>query len=75
MKIQELQTRIEKLPLNEQDLVLNHLSSLIEKLYENNSSILISKKEAESRDRTLCSSSHTIKICKHHRIQRFSCKD
>lgn len=75
MNLQVLQIRIEKLALNDQNLIINQLAKLIGDLDIDIPNIQNSQKEAESRHCPHCSSSKTIKIGKQFGIQRFSCKD
>lgn len=75
MNLQDLQSRIESLSINDQNLIINQLANLISELDISITDIQNMKKEAESRHCPHCSSSNTIKIGKQYGVQRFSCKN
>ncbi|MBL0025498.1 MAG: IS1595 family transposase [Saprospiraceae bacterium] len=74
MEISEIQTRIENLPLDDQNLIYKQLVNLVNDLDIDISQIQSSQKASESRHCPHCQSSHTVKNGKEHGVQRFLCR-
>lgn len=74
MKISEIQTRIDNLPLDEQNLIYNQLVNLVNDLDIDIPEMQSEQKASESRHCPHCQSSHAVKNGKEHGIQRFVCR-
>jgi transposase-like protein len=74
MNLAEIQTRIEKLPIDEQNLIFKQLVNLVNDLDIDIPAMQISQKLTESRHCPHCNSNETIKNGKENSVQRFHCK-
>lgn len=74
MKISEIQTRINKLPQDEQNLIYTQLVNMVNDLDIDIPQMQSAHKASESRHCPHCQSSHTVKNGKEHGIQRFLCQ-
>jgi transposase-like protein len=74
MNLAEIQTRIEKLPLDEQNLIFKELVNLVNDMDIDIPKMQISQKATESRHCPHCNSSNTVKNGKENSVQRFHCK-
>ena len=75
MDLSEIQTCIEKLSLDEQNLIFKELFRLVNNMDIDIAKMQIDQKATESRHCPHCNSSKIIKNGKEHSVQRFSCRD
>ena len=75
MDLSEIQTLIEKLSLDEQNLIFKELLRLGNNMDIDIAKMQIAQKATESRHCPHCNSSKIIKNGKEHSVQRFSCRD
>jgi transposase-like protein len=74
MQITEIQNRINNLPIDEQNLIYQQLSNLINDLDVDIPQMQATQKASESRQCPHCQSSHTVKNGKEYGVQRYVCR-
>jgi transposase-like protein len=74
MELEELKTKIDNLPKDEQEIIYKELANLIKDMDVDIPKMQDVQKEGESKHCPHCQSSETVKNGKEHGIQRYRCK-